>query len=440
MILEFSVSNYRSIRQEALLSLVRPSMKTVLPRDGQSWQACTQRVLGLFGPNAAGKSNLLRALDDLSRAVRSPGALLFRPHSDVRSTDCKTSYRVVYVAGEIRYEYEVDAVSWGIAREELYGYPKGARRLLYSRRQDDLELAPVYKFGSSFGGPNAEIQKLTRVRMLFLSVAQQYGHPVLREAAAPVTAGRSLRFLRHDEDTRNSTIQWITRNMAEGTEQWTQLANVVVSMADLGITRVEVEEREIAPEILERVKQLRAFLGQQDESGSHDQTQELSEEELNQFRRSLRFVHCGADGHEFELPLAAQSDGTINWLHIGVRAVEALRAGHVLLLDELDASLHPVLVKALVEAFKDPHLNVSGAQLIFTSHDVSLLGNSPTRLLEPAEVYFVEKSREGASDVFCLDEFDTRAGNNEEKRYLAGRFGALPEVDSTVLYPCIRGE
>ena len=78
--------------------------------------------------------------------------------------------------------------------------------------------------------------------------------------------------------------------------------------------------------------------------------------------------------------------------------------------------------------FKDPDLNRTGAQILFSTHDATLLGNSPARLLEPGEVWFCEKDG-GSSEVFPLSDFDSRPGNNEQKRYLAGRFGALPDVD-----------
>lgn len=85
--------------------------------------------------------------------------------------------------------------------------------------------------------------------------------------------------------------------------------------------------------------------------------------------------------------------------------------------------------------FKSPELNASGAQLLFSAHDTTLLGNSPSRLLDPGEVWFCEKHG-ASSDVFPLADFNSRAGNNEQKRYLAGRFGALPAVDFSELLSC----
>lgn len=106
----------------------------------------------------------------------------------------------------------------------------------------------------------------------------------------------------------------------------------------------------------------------------------------------------------------------------------------MLLVDELDASLHPELVRYVVNLFASSELNTTGAQLIFTTHDVSLLGNSPTRLLQPRNVWFVEKDNTGNSELFSLDDFDNRPGNNSERRYMAGQFGAVPDIDDGLLY------
>ena len=92
------------------------------------------------------------------------------------------------------------------------------------------------------------------------------------------------------------------------------------------------------------------------------------------------------------------------------------------------SSSHPTGTGAGAVLFKDPDINTTGAQVLFSTHDTSLLGNAPNKILDPGEIWFCEK-RGAASDVFPLADFDTRASNNEQKRYLTGRFGALPDVD-----------
>ena len=166
-----------------------------------------------------------------------------------------------------------------------------------------------------------------------------------------------------------------------------------------------------------------------------DELREIPEEAVPPVSRSLVFTHVDGDSPPFELGLGAQSAGTITWLAMAAPAIETLARGSLLIVDELDASLHPSLTAALVTMFKDPDLNRTGAQILFSTHDATLLGNSPARLLEPGEVWFCEKDG-GSSEVFPLSDFDSRPGNNEQKRYLAGRFGALPDVDLSRLLAC----
>lgn len=104
-----------------------------------------------------------------------------------------------------------------------------------------------------------------------------------------------------------------------------------------------------------------------------------------------------------------------------------------MLIDELDASLHPELTRYIVSLFTSADLNPLGAQLIFTTHDISLLGNAPTRLLESSNVWFVQKGSSGHSEVYSLQDCDNRPGNNSEKRYLSGQFGATSQVDDLFL-------
>lgn len=86
-----------------------------------------------------------------------------------------------------------------------------------------------------------------------------------------------------------------------------------------------------------------------------------------------------------------------------------------------------------MELFINSEMNTRGAQLIFSSHDTTLLNNSPVRLLDPRQVWFAEKDASGISELFSLDDFDNRAGNNNERRYLAGAFGAVPNIDDRLL-------
>jgi uncharacterized protein len=147
-------------------------------------------------------------------------------------------------------------------------------------------------------------------------------------------------------------------------------------------------------------------------------------------RRRVRLVHRIA-GQEVPFDLADESAGTRTWFQLIGPALSALRSGRIMLFDEIDASLHPKLSARLVELFQDPLTNPLGAQLIFTTHDTSLLNH-----LNRDEVWLTEKDDNGATTLTALAEYGgdkVRRSLNLEKAYLQGRFGAIPELDQFVL-------
>jgi AAA15 family ATPase/GTPase len=110
--------------------------------------------------------------------------------------------------------------------------------------------------------------------------------------------------------------------------------------------------------------------------------------------------------------------------------IEALRQGSVLLADELDASLHPALVNILVRLFQSTESNPRRAQLIFNSHDVTLMGDSGTHALGRDQIWFTEKGESGSTRLYPLTDLDPRKGEAVGRRYLAGRYGATPIVSA----------
>jgi len=151
-----------------------------------------------------------------------------------------------------------------------------------------------------------------------------------------------------------------------------------------------------------------------------------SEPQTQETRRYLRLLHRAVDEHvPFEL--YEESEGTQTWFRLIGPTIRALRTGQTLLLDEIDASLHPRLSARLLELFQDPQTNPRGAQLIFTSHDTSLLSH-----LNRDEVWLTEKGTDGATTLTALADFGgdkVRRSLNLERAYLQGRFGAVPEFD-----------
>lgn len=425
MILRFRVQNFRCFGDEFELSLLSPKFNTNVPKAGSSWSDVTERVAAIYGPNAAGKSTVIEAINALARALaKSSSGVLYQPSLANPGPTGATSYEVDFVADDIRYVYEVQVESWGIAYEALVSFPKGSRRELFTRTLESAEAEPDFKKGDSLTGPVQEVWRLTKPRALFLANALRYGHRTLRPVAQALLTKVGIDYVSFRDRQDQQVLLRVIMEMIAGADEQVDLVRALVRSADLGIERVEVRSEEVPEKVRNSVLRVLEVL---------KEGESIEEEEVPRIRDVLTFIHTGSDGTEFELPVSRESSGTITWLTTAWHALDALRRGSVLLIDELDASLHPELARYIVQLFKSEHSNVRGAQLIFTSHDPSLLGNAPTKLLEPRNVWFVEKDDHGSSELYSQAEFDNRNGNNTEKRYLAGQFGAVPEIDDRLL-------
>lgn len=424
MLLSFSVANFRCFAEESSLDLTRRSLQTLTPRPDSSWPASTWRVAAIYGANASGKSTLLDAITRLHHAVGNERDLLHQPYLlDAESRLAPTLYTVDFVHEGQRFQYLVEAHSWGIAHEELWA--AGSRwRKLFVRTQAEEDAKPTIDAGPSLRGTTSEVRRITTVKDLFLAVALRYDH----ETLAPIARGlRAVRATHHTDEERWARLRWLMSRLADKPEWWSDLGDAIAHAADLGITRIELEEQEVPPEVLAEIRRVAATL-------SEDEDIEIPDEVLQTMQHSLVFHHRGSDGKEHRLMLGAQSQGTLTWLATVGPALEALHEGRVLLVDELDASLHPTLTATLVEMFKDETLNRTGAQIVFTTHDTSLLDNSPVQLLDSGEVWLCEKNDDGTSELFSLADFtSTRKGTNKQRRYLVGAFGAIPRVDTTAI-------
>jgi uncharacterized protein len=128
------------------------------------------------------------------------------------------------------------------------------------------------------------------------------------------------------------------------------------------------------------------------------------------------------------LPLASESKGTQTMFRLALPIVSLMRRGGVLVVDELEASLHPMLAAKIVEQFNDPKTNPKNAQLIFTTHDTNLLGNLLGEPLRRDQVWFTEKDKEGATRLYPLTDYKPRKPENLERGYLQGRYDAVPSL------------
>ncbi|MFT4215860.1 MAG: ATP-binding protein [Micropruina sp.] len=428
MLLRFSAENHKSLRDRAELDLVSSRLKTQRPDDGD-WQGVIYPVAGIFGANASGKSTVLNALHYAQTAVRhSASTWLARrsvPRTPFRldsSRDAPSSFTFDMVVDGVRHEYGFTLNASGVLREWLIDYPTGRRRLIFQR---DTSGSAVFEFGRAFARP-AAIAASTAPRELMLSRGAQLEHDQLTRVWKAIVDG--IEFATFSDLDRSRRIASLIDAVREGHTRFDEIVTLL-RIADIGIESVSIEEEQ-APEALRAVIQaLNSSLAPAD-GDIADGIEPITVDEV--FHR-LNFIHRGQFDTTRGLGIEEESTGTISWLSLAVPAVNALRAGSLLCIDEIDASLHTQLSTLLIEMFQDRSLNTRGAQLVFTSHDTLLLAPQTSLSLNPEQIWFTEKGADGVTELFSVADFPGRSSDNVAKRYLAGRYGAIPRLAPSLL-------
>lgn len=438
MLLRLRLANHRSARDEVELSLVSSQLRTVHPPGGD-WARVTNRVAGIYGANASGKSTVLSGLRFVADAVRDSATRWSDettfPHQpfalDAESKGQPSLYEIDFTIMGVRNTYGFRSSVRGVDEEWLYSYPEGRRRLLFERAPGEK-----MEFGRNLAGDNVRISKALRPTQLFVSLAGANRHPVLAEVRHHIV--RHFRFAQFDEGDQRARLRYVIRLLAEETAL--KEAEALLSLADLGISGLEVVDMEVPDDVREAVRRIFDTIGPSGE-GSGKRRERDVDAFFEEFRKQLSFVHGPEPGRgESRLTITDESSGTVAWLALAVPALESIRTGTTFVVDEIDSSLHPRLTASLIGLFKDDDLNKKASQLVFTSHDTSLLGRLHGNLLLPEEVWLTEKSVNGVTDLYSLAEFSVRERDNLERRYMHGRYGAVPTVSQERLSASLKAK
>lgn len=410
MLVRFAVENFRSIRNRVDVSFLATRRREEPSLVFESRPPNNLRILpvmGIWGPNASGKSNILVAL----RAIRMLIDGSFRePRPDAKVA--WEPWRLAFVPGkpgraELEFLFEDDALlsfgfevdGTGFSSEWLHRYVGKRRQVVYERERagDGAEAKDVWRFGRLLGRRRrlAELAEATRANALFLSTAGQLNEPLLRRVQSAV--GYNFNF------ERPLSLQGFPI-FGEGDpildREFRPALVRVLGAADLGIKKVDVAEVELPRNLFTKLQPAPA---------------------IPQFE--LRMTRAGdTDADDWHLGPEHESQGTNILLARLSDIRNALRHGQLLVADEIDTSLHPDLCAALVGLFTDPRTNPKGAQLLFATHSRDLL----TRLRSD-EVLLVEKGPDGSTTAASAAEFKTAGGRGGLRRaHELGRVGAVP--------------
>ena len=413
MILRFGVANHRSIRDQEELSLVASSLDDVeeglLPSPVADGQKLLPAVV-IYGANAAGKSSLVSALLWMRSAILhshsrgEPGERISRSHFllDRESAEKPTAFNIDFVLDGVRYHYGFEASINAFEAEWLYCYPNDRRQALFER--SGLE----FTFGRSLKGKNKAISSFTRPNSLFLSAAAQNGHELLSNV---------LDFFRSIQIEQSSSVAEGLGFLLEGKVDPRVITFLtLIGTGVVGYNTEEIPRDEKASEMISEMDSLLVkHLG--------DKIKTEVENVRKLTKKRVQLAHNARDSEAVYMDLSLESDGTRRLLSLLTHVFAALDQGSVLVCDELDASLHTLACEAVLDLFSDARKNLKGAQLIATTHDTNLL---LSKVLRRDQVWFAEKDSDGATHYYPLTDIRTRKGDNLERGYLQGRYGAIP--------------
>ncbi len=390
MLIQFTIENHRSIKESAVISFAASKDKSLeeylLPLDTKK---SLLPAIAIYGANAAGKSNVLHAMMTMRDMVVGDAAKASKgqklPWEPFGGTNEPTSFEIVFTYQNIRYAYGFSFDAKKIYSEYLYHWPNGREALIFSRENDE------YEFRENVN-EQITLSNRTPENKLYLVSSNDWNLPQTENAYKWFL--EKMTFLMEEEPATSETVAQIV----SGDEKKARILKELL-LADLGITDVTIKNL----------------------SGKNPT-----------IMTTHRIIQADGSIEYFQLSMDQESAGTQHFFARIGGWLQALENGALLVVDEIEDSLHPLLTKRLVEMVQDKNVNTQGAQLLFTTHDAMLLD---LNFFRRDQIWFAEKDdKTCATELFSLVSFSPRKGENVRKGYLKGRFGAIPFIGGDGLW------
>ncbi len=403
MLLSFQVENYRSFQEVQELSLIPDEGKQGHPKHifevNEKYQMLRSAVI--YGANASGKSNLMKAFQSLRNIIinsanNQHGELIpvYEPFKFFRSTNnLPTRFIIDFLLEKVRYHYEVAFLSKSIVEEKLLFYPEGREASLFKRVEQK------FSFGDYLKGKKSTVADLTTPNQLFISKAAQNNiKQLVKVFQYFVRDFMPIPYL--DNWVDSYYLGRIAKDLLKKkNEIFFQNFKQLISSFNTGVLDFRIET-------------IPVFEDQEFEFFVKHQQYDIERHKIG----------------EIELPLAEESTGTQKLFVIGALILRALMNGRVIIIDEFERSLHPMITSYLLDLFHNPEINSRGAQLIIATHDTNILTSTPLRR---DQIWIIEKDRLGMSELLSLADISgVRSDIPFEKWYLSGRFGGVPSIKS----------
>ena len=410
MLIRFSFKNFKSFKYENVLDMEATSLKEHEYNIVKMDQVNVLKVAAIYGANASGKTNVLQAFDYMKKRILvSDDSKKNSPIDEDNVYSFMINNEPISLEVEILaknnkiYKYGFDVLKDSIVSEWLYIKKINKFYSIFEREKNNVTMKS-----------NNKISGLANIdgRTLFLNIYSK---------------------IDKDNEDFNNVYDWFVNSnyLDLGNPRFEDFINTRISLKILGDEKYK--------------KELLRFIKTFDYGIEGIKTTPNSLEEVHNNNRVVKveLIHRGENNELKALPLELESNGTRKMFHLFDFFMDALRNGMVLFIDELDAKLHPLLTRYIINLFHNSETNIGNGQLIYSTHDTVNLNKDTFRR---DEIWFIEKNRYGVSEMYALSDYilDDEDGNNKSskkvrndatynKDYLTGRYGAIPVLEEFVI-------
>ena len=419
MIVQFTVGNFLSFNAKQVLNLEAKGISELKTNICTFKAEKILRSMVIYGANSSGKSNLIKALERMREVVLSSvrlndsDELEYSPFLlSIETDSLPTFFEIIFWKESIRYRYGFEYNLRQIENEWLFaGKSEKSEKALFIRTIEGIAVDAKYKEGEG-------IESKTNNNRLFVSLVAQLGGPISKQILEFFKNYNVLSGLDHN-DYKGFTTRMLHKNLNGCEESLELYQKLKLGFQDIKAIESDFNLSEIPENLPDelRIKLVKDLTGKRN--------------------ISLKTVHNKYDKKgdivDFVLfdKLKNESEGTNKIIDLSGPIFDTLKFGKVLIIDELDAKLHPLITMRIVELFNSPISNTKNAQLIFATHDTNLLGEE---LFRRDQIWFTEKDEREQTELYSLYDFNlpdgskVRNDSNLEKNYIRGRYGAIPFI------------
>ena len=407
MLIEFRVKNFYSIQDEQVFSLVANSQKQHRNNtfNFESEKLTLLKSAAIYGANAAGKSNFIKAFATMRMLIinnnQRGDKLPITPFLLGDNKQEPTKFEVSFISQSVRYRYGFRVTQDKVVGEWLFAYPYGKMQQLFLRTYDEKTKECTYE-DRNLMGEKKLWEKSTRENALFLSTAIQLNNNQLN----PIFDW----FKTINIGSANGFSNWLDISITAYNTSPQQILNYL-KCADLDIEFLKINKQDV--EFDKLPNELKEMITK----SNNTRIQQVD----------IKTTHLNQQGSKIDFNMNAESDGTQKFFTFLGPILDTLNEGKILIIDELHNRLHPTMTRFIIELFHNEKINTKNAQLIFTTHETSVLNKD---IFRKDQIYFCEKQNK-ATTIYSMSDFEgLRENIDYEKSYLLGRFGALPRLKS----------